>query len=83
MDADQVIRTVETVRAFERENEWVELKHNNSNPEDIGEYISAIANSAALMKEPAGLIIWGIEDATHEIVGTNSNPTWTKLAMKN
>lgn len=43
MDANQVIRTVETLRAIEHEQECVEFKHNNSNPEDIGEYISVPA----------------------------------------
>ena len=31
-----------------RETEWVEFKVNNSDPQTIGEYISALANSAAL-----------------------------------
>ena len=30
------------------ETEWVEFKENNSDPQEIGEYISALANSAAL-----------------------------------
>lgn len=83
MDADQIIRTVETLRAVEREHECVEFKKNNSNPEDLGEYISAIANSAALMKEPTGFIIWGVDDTTHEIVGTSFRPHRRKLVMRN
>jgi predicted HTH transcriptional regulator len=79
MDAEQVIRTVQTVRSVEHENECIEFKHNNSNPEDIGEYISAIANSAALMKQPAGFIIWGVEDTTHEIAGTDFKPRKEKV----
>lgn len=31
-----------------QETEWVEFKSNNDNPELIGEYISALANAAAL-----------------------------------
>jgi ATP-dependent DNA helicase RecG len=30
------------------ETEWVEFKHNNDNHEEIGKYLSALANSAAL-----------------------------------
>ena len=30
------------------ENEWVEFKKNRTRPEEIGEYLSALANSAAL-----------------------------------
>ncbi|MCB0335389.1 MAG: putative DNA binding domain-containing protein, partial [Bdellovibrionales bacterium] len=54
--------------------EWVEFKHNNSDREEIGEYISALANSAVLHHRPAGYILWGIDDATHQIVGTTFNP---------
>ena len=30
-----------------QETEWVEFKENDADPQDIGEYISALANSAA------------------------------------
>ena len=30
------------------ETEWVEFKQNNADPQEIGEYLSALANSAAL-----------------------------------
>jgi ATP-dependent DNA helicase RecG len=30
------------------ESEWLEFKHNQSNVEEIGEYISALANAAML-----------------------------------
>jgi len=41
------------------ETEWVEFKHNNTDPEMIGEYLSALANSAALTERTAGYLIWG------------------------
>lgn len=56
------------------ETEWIEFKHNNSNPQEIGEYISAIANSCALLGKAYGYIVWGIKDTTHEIVGTLFQP---------
>lgn len=31
-----------------RETEWAEFKHSNADPQEIGEYISALANAAAL-----------------------------------
>ena len=34
--------------ALPQETEWAEFKHNATKPEDLGEYISALANSAAL-----------------------------------
>jgi hypothetical protein len=33
------------------ETGWLEFKENNSNPEDIGEYISALGNTAALQEK--------------------------------
>jgi ATP-dependent DNA helicase RecG len=62
-----------------RESEWLEFKQNNVNPQEIGEYISALANSAALLNKPFGYIVWGIEDQTHELVGTTFYPYSTKI----
>ncbi len=58
------------------ETEWVELKKNNTNPQEIGEYISALSNSAALMGKVNAYMIWGIDDDT---VGTKARkylPWW-------
>lgn len=53
------------------ETEWVEFKHNNSDPDLIGEYISALSNAATYHEKNNAYIIWGIDDTTHEIIGTN------------
>ncbi len=53
-----------------KETEWVEFKHNNAEPHMIGEDISALANSAALIDRSHAYMIWGVEDDTHRIVGT-------------
>lgn len=53
------------------ETPWLEFKHNNYNPEMIAEDISALANSAALYDKKCAYMIWGINDKTHEIVGTD------------
>ena len=60
------------------ETEWVEFKHNNSDPAEIGEYISALANSAAISGKANGYIVWVIEDSTHEIIGTDLRPKQVK-----
>ena len=52
------------------ETGWVEFKHNNSNPEMIGKDISALANSALISDRNCAYMIWGIEDGTHNIIGT-------------
>ncbi len=61
--------------ALPQETEWAEFKHNAIKPEDLGEYISALANAAALQGKPVAYLVWGIADSTHEIVGTNFNPS--------
>ncbi len=55
------------------ETEWVEFKKNNFDPAMIGEYISAISNSATLSERDKGYIIWGIDDISHKILGTTFN----------
>lgn len=53
------------------ETEWLEFKENYASPQDIGEYISALSNAAALWGRPYAYLIFGIKDDTHEIVGTS------------
>ena len=52
------------------ESGWVEFKHNNCSPEMIGENISALANSAVLADRSYAYMIWGVDDTTHQIIGT-------------
>lgn len=67
------------LRALPKETEWVEFKHNNADPQEIGEYISALSNSAALVGKASAYLIWGIEDGTHEILGTSFIPGLAKV----
>lgn len=64
--------------ALPHETEWAEFKHNNDNPQMIGEYLSAISNSAALESQPFGYIVWGVEDGTQNIIGTSFKPRQQK-----
>ncbi|MGM9739943.1 MAG: ATP-binding protein [Candidatus Cryptobacteroides sp.] len=50
---------------------WVEFKHNNCHPMMIGEDISALANSATLQDRDYAYLVWGVDDSTHEIIGTD------------
>ncbi|MBX9704605.1 MAG: putative DNA binding domain-containing protein [Silvanigrellaceae bacterium] len=56
------------------ETEWLEFKVNDAEPEETGEYLSALANSAALVGKAFAYLIWGIKDREHTIVGTNFSP---------
>ncbi len=71
-------RTIDYLRSLVRELsklptevEWVEFKCNNKNPELIGKYISALSNVATLWDKPFAYLVWGIEDGTHKIIGTD------------
>ena len=65
---------VRELRALPVETAWVEFKHNNANPAMIGKNISALSNGAALNDRPIGYLVWGVDDTTHEIIGTNFAP---------
>ncbi len=56
---------------FSKEREWFEYKENWFQPVALGEYVSALSNSAALVGKKHAYFIWGINDKTHEIVGTD------------
>ena len=58
---------------FDNETPWLEFKHNNYNPDMIGKDISALANGATLHDKTCAYMIWGVDDTTHEIVGTDKN----------
>lgn len=69
---------VTELRNLPAETGWVEFKENNASPEAIGEYISALGNTAAWKDKSHGFVVWGIRDKTHETVGTSFRPTNTK-----
>ena len=55
---------------YENETNWFEFKCNNYDPEMIGQDISALANGAAYAEKSCAYMIWGIDDKSHDIVGT-------------
>lgn len=66
------------LRSLPQETGWVEFKHNNYEPQIIGEYISALSNTAALNGKTNAYLVWGIEDETHNIIGTQFKPSTEK-----
>lgn len=62
------------------ETEWIEFKQSFADPDDIGQYLSALSNSASLHGQQAAYLVWGVRDITHVIVGTTFRP---KQAKKN
>jgi hypothetical protein len=63
--------------ALPQETEWAEFKHNNLDPQLIGEYLSAISNSAALESQPFGWIVWALK-MDHNVIGTSFKPRQQK-----
>jgi len=74
---DYIISLVKELLKQPNETEWLEFKHNNYDKEMIGEYISALSNSAALHSKTNAYMIWGVDDDTHEVLGTDFKPTTT------
>ncbi len=71
---DYLIGLVQELRKLPNETEWVEFKRNKAEPQEIGEYISALSNSAALTGKAFAYVVWGIDDVTHDVVGTSFSP---------
>jgi ATP-dependent DNA helicase RecG len=74
MNAAELIALVDRLRVLPSETEWVEFKRNNADPHTIGEYLSALANEACLRNQPRGYLVFGVDDATHDVVGTTFDP---------
>lgn len=66
--------TLRELLKLPQETEWVEFKQDSQKPELIGGYISALANSAALLGKQNGYVVWGVEDGSHDVVGTSFKP---------
>ena len=64
--------------AIQQELDWLELKCNNSDPIRIGEYISALANTALLLDRDESYLIFGVEDDSKNLVGTEFRPYQAK-----
>ena len=64
---------VEELRKYDSEREWFEFKENWFKADELGEYISALSNSAAIAGKKFAYFVWGINDKSHEIVGTSFN----------
>lgn len=76
-DADDM-ELIYSLIGYPNETEWIEFKEGNSDLERIGRDISALANVAAYLGRPRAYKIWGVEDDTHALVGTQFDPYHAK-----
>ena len=56
-----------------KETSWVEFKRNYYEGEMVGQRICALANAAVLDDRRVAYLVWGVDDETHEIVGTTQD----------
>lgn len=68
MDLNELINEL---CSYQYEKEWFEFKENFDNDNELGEYISALSNAAAYVGRKYAYLVWGINDKSHEIVGTD------------
>lgn len=73
-----LVALVDRLRALPSETEWLEFKRHRYEPQELGEYLSALANAACLANQPRGYLVFGIDDASHDVVGTHFDPYTAK-----
>jgi ATP-dependent DNA helicase RecG len=79
MELEQLKKLLDGLVNTKTETEWIEFKLNFHSKEEIGERISALSNTACLFKQPYGYLVFGVEDSTHNIVGTTFNLANSKV----
>lgn len=74
MTNTELIELIDELRALPKENEWVEFKTGNVTTNDkLGQYISGLSNAACIANQAFAYLVFGINDETHQAVGTNFN----------
>ncbi|MBS5062604.1 MAG: putative DNA binding domain-containing protein [Hungatella hathewayi] len=68
-----IIDIINELREYDSEREWFEFKENWFIANELGEYMSALSNSAAIDGKKYAYFVWGVHDESHKIVGTNFN----------
>lgn len=74
MNTEDVQKLIEN----SNESEIIDFKENLNMADEIGEYISALGNSALYTQNPNAFLIWGVTDYDHSIKGTSFNPWMAK-----
>ena len=79
MEQEYLEELIQNLTSLPKECETVEFKENNAFKGEIGQNVSALSNSANLADEKFAYLVFGIQDKTHKIVGTNYRPTQEKV----
>jgi hypothetical protein len=57
MNPQELTALLDRLRAEPHESEWLEFKANRFEPQTLGEYLSALANSACLLGKPRAYLV--------------------------
>jgi ATP-dependent DNA helicase RecG len=81
MNASNLKRTLDELRALRKETEWVEFKQARTSFDfdRLGKYFSALSNEANLKDKECGWLVFGVTDEDRKIVGTQYRPNKAKL----
>jgi ATP-dependent DNA helicase RecG len=73
MTNTELIDLLAELISYPAETEWIEFKtkKHGVSDEQIGEYISAMSNGATIKNKSFGYVVFGVEDKTHNLVGTD------------
>jgi len=73
MKTENLYNLLLELTSYPAETQWIEFKMGKGSITNvqIGEYISAMSNGATISNKPLGYLVWGVEDGTHHIKGTN------------
>lgn len=74
MTSSQQVGLVDRLRGMPTENDWLEFKRNRCTPAQLGKSLSALANSSCVVGAPVGYLVFGIDDESHDVVGTGFDP---------
>ena len=79
LGADEALSLLADLCREPQETPWLEFKENKADPQEIGEYVSALSNAAVLAGRGRGYLVWGVRDSDHQIVGTTFRPESAKV----
>lgn len=79
IDIEDTTAFIDSLRALPRETDWVEFKSSGFNEDNIGKYVSSLANSAILDERDEAYLVFGIQDEDHEAIGTTVNIAGKKI----
>lgn len=79
MNPSRDIALIDELLALPAEASWLEFKGNNSEPEMIGKRCAALSNSARIEGQDMAYMVWGVEDGSHAVTGTEFNPDTKKV----